>query len=65
VSHYVRKSSVFGIGAEDGDARREHAARLLLTGWDVESAATMTGLQLDQVRAIAATVVDEFAARDA
>jgi hypothetical protein len=56
---YVPKS-FFGITSQGEDEQRQHAARLLLTGWDVEAAATMTGLPLDQVREIAENAGDDF-----
>jgi hypothetical protein len=53
--------SVFGIASQGTDAQRQHAARLLLSGYDVESAAALSGTPLVQVRAIAATVdLDEL-----
>ena len=54
---YVRKARLHGIA--DDDARREHAARLLLSGYDVESVAVLSGLTLDQVRAIADELAGE------
>lgn len=54
--------SVYGIEHFGRDAQREHAARLLLTGWDLEAAAMMSGLPLNQLRAIADGLTDEFRA---
>lgn len=38
----------------DEDRRREHASRLLLSGWSVEAAAELSGLAVDQLLEIAA-----------
>lgn len=35
-------------------AEEEHAARLLAEGWDAQAVAELTGIPLDQVRALAA-----------
>jgi hypothetical protein len=48
--------SVFCIDRRGEDAQREHAARLIISGWDIESAATLTGLPIETVREIAGTV---------
>jgi hypothetical protein len=48
--------SVFPITTFGEDVQRQHAARLLLSGYDIESAARLSGLPLDEVTALAATV---------
>jgi hypothetical protein len=60
MSRFVPKS-VFGIHSQGEDDKRRHAARLLQSGYDAEGAAALSGLSVDQVRAIADELVDEFA----
>ena len=48
-------SSVFVIDRRGVEAQRRYAARLLVSGYDLESAAMLSGLSLDEVRAIAGT----------
>jgi hypothetical protein len=45
--------SVWDISRRGSDLQRQHAQRLLLSGYDVESAATLSRLPVDQVREIA------------
>jgi hypothetical protein len=52
MSRRVRRS-VFGVAGLEPDEREHYAARLLLSGFDVEAAAAVTGLQLDAGKAIA------------
>lgn len=54
--------SYFPITTRGAEVQRQHAQRLLLSGFDVESAAMLSGLQLDEVRAIAEQIADESAA---
>jgi hypothetical protein len=60
MTRFVPKSFL-GIASQGEDVQRQYAARLLLSGYDAESAATLSGLPLDQVRTIAESLVDEFA----
>lgn len=48
--------SVYSVEQLGPNVQRQHAARLLLTGYDLESAAALSGLTLDQVHELAATV---------
>lgn len=60
MTRYVPKS-VFGIASQGEDAQRQHAQRLLLSGFDAESAAVLSGVPLDVVRQLAATTdLDEL-----
>jgi hypothetical protein len=53
--------SVFVIDRRGEDAQRRYCARLLLAGWDLQSAATLAGLPIATVREIASTVgADDF-----
>jgi hypothetical protein len=53
--------SAFGVAGLDDDERVRHAARLLLSGFDLDAVAAICGLPVALVRRLAATVVDEFA----
>jgi hypothetical protein len=61
VTHPVLPSH-FELETRGADVQRQHAQRLLLSGFDVQSAAVMTGLPISEVQAIADGLVDEFAA---
>jgi hypothetical protein len=37
-----------------GDVRRQHAARLVWSGWSIEAAAMLCDLPVEEVRAVAA-----------
>jgi len=52
--------SVYGVRWQGIDAQQRYAARLLLTGYDLESAAALSGLTLAEVREIAAATPDEL-----
>lgn len=53
--------SYSGVSSMSDAERRQHAKRMLAQGWEAESVSEQTGLQLDQVRAIAAqTDFDEL-----
>jgi hypothetical protein len=53
--------SVVDIRLRGRDLREQHARRLMLSGFDVESAAVLTNLPLDRVRELAKTLdADEF-----
>jgi hypothetical protein len=55
--------SVWGVAGFDADERLRHAARLLWSGYDIESAAVLSGLPVEQARELATSVADPFAAR--
>jgi hypothetical protein len=57
--------SVHDISTRGRDLQEQHARRLLLSGYDLESAATLSRLPLAAVRQLAATVIDEFAPKAA
>jgi hypothetical protein len=52
--------SVFAVGGRSEDIRRRYAERLLVSGFDIEAAAAMTGLPVADVREIAAKMDDDF-----
>jgi hypothetical protein len=47
--------SIFGVSTMSVDELRQHARRLLQSGYNVEATAELTGLSVGDVRAIAET----------
>ncbi len=47
--------SIWDVSRRGRDLQRQHAQRLLLSGFDVPSAAVLTGLPLSEVEKIAAS----------
>lgn len=45
--------SVFVVDRRGVDVQREYCARLIVSGWDLESAAVLSGLPLGEAQAIA------------
>jgi hypothetical protein len=58
--HSPAVGSVYHPAALGADAQHQHAARLLLSGWNEEAVAEMTGLALDQVHTIAEASAGEI-----